>query len=71
MSLRSIVLTSVSIGLALAVAFTAYCIAGPRLKERRYVARHGHAYRAYQAEVPYMWPSWLPGLPRAGRRAVR
>lgn len=56
--------------LALAVAFTAYCIVGPRLKERRYVARHGNAYRAYQAEVPYMWPSWPPRLPRAERRSV-
>jgi protein-S-isoprenylcysteine O-methyltransferase Ste14 len=42
--------------LGLAVAFTAYCVAGPLLKESRYVAAHGDAFRAYQARVPYMLP---------------
>jgi len=40
--------------LVLAVIWTIYCVAGPRLKERRYVRRHGEAYRLYQSEVPYM-----------------
>ena len=42
--------------LALAVLWTAYCIAGPRFKERRYERRYGDAFRRYQAEVPYMAP---------------
>lgn len=42
--------------LVLALAWTAYCALGPRLKERRYLAWHGEAYRRYQAEVPYMAP---------------
>ena len=42
--------------LALALLWTAYCIVGPRLKERRYVRRHGEAFRHYQAAVPYMAP---------------
>ena len=42
--------------LALAVLWTAYCIAGPRFKERRYERRYGDAFRRYQADVPYMAP---------------
>jgi methanethiol S-methyltransferase len=46
--------------LALAVSFTAYCLAAPRLKERRFAARYGDRFTQYQADVPYM----LPRLPR-------
>lgn len=42
--------------LILATVWTAYCIAGPRLKERRYLRRHGDAFRRYQSAVPYMAP---------------
>ena len=42
--------------LALAAVWTAYCMIGPRLKERRYLAWHGEAFRRYQSEVPYMAP---------------
>jgi protein-S-isoprenylcysteine O-methyltransferase Ste14 len=47
--------------LALAILWTAYCVVGPRLKERRYARRHGEAFQRYQSEVPYM----LPRLRRA------
>lgn len=43
--------------LALAVAWTGYCVLGPLLKERRYVTWHGDAFRAYQARVPFLLPS--------------
>ncbi|MEL6264397.1 MAG: isoprenylcysteine carboxylmethyltransferase family protein [Pseudomonadota bacterium] len=46
--------------LALAVAYTAYCLFGPRLKERRFRARYGPRFEAYRARVPY----WLPRLAR-------
>lgn len=42
--------------LLLAAGWTAYCVIGPLLKERRYVARHGDAYRAYQSRVSYFLP---------------
>lgn len=42
--------------LTVALLWTAYCVVGPRLKERRYVRRHGEAFRRYQSEVPYMTP---------------
>ena len=42
--------------LALALLWTTYCVVGPRLKERRYVRRHGEAFQRYQAAVPYMAP---------------
>lgn len=47
--------------LCLALAFTAYCLLAPRLKERRFAARYGDRFRAYRARVPYM----LPGPARA------
>lgn len=42
--------------LLLASAWTAYCVIGPLLKERRYLARHGDEYRAYQRRVAYFLP---------------
>jgi protein-S-isoprenylcysteine O-methyltransferase Ste14 len=50
--------------LALALVWTAYCVVGPRLKERRYLARHGALYAAYQREVPYLIPSSASRLVR-------
>lgn len=47
-----------------AVALTGYCVAGPRLKERRFRARFGAAFAAYARRVPY----WLPWLPPATAR---
>lgn len=53
--------------LVLALAWTAYCVAAPRLKERRMVRRHGAGYLQYQRDVPYMLPR-----PRASAaRALR
>lgn len=40
----------------LALVWTIYCVAGPRHKERRYLARHGEAFGEYQRRVPYMLP---------------
>lgn len=42
--------------LALAVAWTAYCVVGPVLKERRYERLFGDAFRAYRARTPYFVP---------------
>jgi len=42
--------------LLLAMVWTAYCVVGPRHKERRYLARHGEAFGEYQRRVPYMLP---------------
>jgi protein-S-isoprenylcysteine O-methyltransferase Ste14 len=42
--------------LALAVAYTAYCLLAPRLKERRFAARYGARFAAYRARVPYVVP---------------
>lgn len=51
--------------LVLAVSFTAYCIFAPRLKERRFAARHGARFHQYQADVPYMLPRFPKGGPDA------
>ena len=45
--------------LTLAAAYTAYCLAAPRLKERRFARLFGAEWAAYRARTPY----WLP-LPR-------
>lgn len=42
--------------LALAIAYTAYCLLAPRLKERRFARRYGERFKAYQAKVPYVLP---------------
>lgn len=44
--------------LALAISYTAYCLAAPRLKERRFAARYGARFRRYRDQVPYV----VPGL---------
>ncbi len=49
--------------LAVALSLTAYCLAGPLLKEARFKARFGEAFVAYQARTPY----WLPVRLRAKR----
>lgn len=43
--------------LALAITLSTYCLAAPRLKERRFAKRYGDRFRAYQREVPYVVPS--------------
>lgn len=44
--------------LVLATVLTGYCLAAPRMKERRLLARHGGHFRRYRARVPYVipWP---------------
>ncbi|MEM9735971.1 MAG: isoprenylcysteine carboxylmethyltransferase family protein [Pseudomonadota bacterium] len=42
--------------LAIAVSYTAYCLAAPRLKERRFAARYGAQFERYRARVPYALP---------------
>lgn len=42
--------------LILAATLTAYCLAAPRLKERRFAARYGARFAAYRQDVPYMLP---------------
>ena len=46
--------------LVLAIAFTAYCLLAPRLKERRFAARYGARFARYRAEVPYALPRLTP-----------
>lgn len=42
--------------LFLATGWSLYCSFGPRLKEARYLARHGDEFRRYQQAVSY----WVP-----------
>lgn len=42
--------------LLLAVTFTAYCVAAPVLKERRFARRYGARFDDYRKAVPYMVP---------------
>ena len=43
--------------LVLALTLTIYCLAAPKLKERRFEARYGDRFRAYRREVPYALPA--------------
>ncbi len=54
--------------LALAMTLTAYCLAAPRLKERRFAARYGNRFRDYQRTVPYAVPTVSIGH-RHGKRS--
>jgi protein-S-isoprenylcysteine O-methyltransferase Ste14 len=49
--------------LALAMTLTAYCLAAPKLKERRFEKRYGDRFRAYKARVPYAVPAFVRGRP--------
>ncbi|MEM7710084.1 MAG: isoprenylcysteine carboxylmethyltransferase family protein [Pseudomonadota bacterium] len=42
--------------LALAIALTAYCLAAPMLKERRFARRYGDRFAQYKDDVPYAVP---------------
>lgn len=52
--------------LALALAWTAYCLLGPLLKERRYLRFYGTAFERYRRQVPY----WLPRLRPTHQRSA-
>ena len=43
--------------LVLAVLWTGYCVVGAALKERRFIRCFGEAFRTYQAQVPFWFPS--------------
>ncbi|MCR9147607.1 MAG: isoprenylcysteine carboxylmethyltransferase family protein [Rhodobacteraceae bacterium] len=47
--------------LFLAISYTAYCVAAPLLKERRFSAMFGDRFARYRRHVPYM-------IPRPGKR---
>jgi protein-S-isoprenylcysteine O-methyltransferase Ste14 len=49
----------------LAVAYTGYCLAAPKLKERRFAQMFGADWEAYRARVPY-WLPWPRPKGRAG-----
>ncbi|RMG17687.1 MAG: isoprenylcysteine carboxylmethyltransferase family protein [Planctomycetota bacterium] len=59
--------------LLLAGLWTGYCLAGPLLKERRYLERYGEAFRSYQERVPFMIPRLRAAVraPRALAEATR
>ena len=42
--------------LALAISWTAYCLAAPILKERRFATRYGDRFQSYKQSVPYALP---------------
>lgn len=42
--------------LVLALAFTAYCLLAPRLKERRFAQRYGATFDRYRERTPYVVP---------------
>jgi protein-S-isoprenylcysteine O-methyltransferase Ste14 len=44
--------------LALAATLTVYCLAAPKLKERRFKKRYGSRFLAYQRKVPYAVPAF-------------
>ena len=46
---------------ALALCYTAYCLAAPRMKERRFAARYGARFEDYRAAVPYVVPKHKGG----------
>lgn len=46
--------------LLLAIAYTAYCLFAPIMKERRFAERYGSRFQRYRASTPY----FLPRLPR-------
>ena len=46
--------------LAVALCLSAYCLAAPRLKERRFAARYGERFQRYRTSVPYALPDVLP-----------
>lgn len=47
--------------LVLALGLTAYCLAAPKLKERRFEARYGDRFRSYKEKVPYAVPVFGKG----------
>ncbi len=49
--------------LFLAISYTAYCLLAPRLKERRFRKIYGDRFRAYQAHVPYIIPTFKRNAP--------
>jgi protein-S-isoprenylcysteine O-methyltransferase Ste14 len=64
--------------LMLAIWFTAYCLLGPLLKEKRYARRYGQKFEAYKELTPYFFPRlrWLsptpgPAVAREGESAAQ
>lgn len=55
--------------LAIAVSYTCYCLAAPRLKERRFAERYGAHFGRYRAQVPYAIPRLGPAKVDRGERA--
>ncbi len=53
--------------LAVAVSLTAYCVAGPLLKESRFADIHGERFARYQARVPFWLPWPRPAAPSRDR----
>jgi protein-S-isoprenylcysteine O-methyltransferase Ste14 len=50
--------------LVIAAVWTAYCVLGARIKERRYLAAFGDEFRAYQRRVGFWWPAASTEPPR-------
>lgn len=55
--------------LLLAAGWTAYCIIGSAIKERRFVRCFGEAFRRYQQEVPFWIPAFRKRSPTAPESA--
>ncbi len=50
--------------LVLAVSWTAYCVIGAALKERRFLRCFGEAFRRYQQTVPFWFPKLSKSVPQ-------
>jgi protein-S-isoprenylcysteine O-methyltransferase Ste14 len=57
--------------LAVACTLTAYCLAAPLLKERRFATRYGSRFAAYKAAVPYALPTLRRRSTDAGSHTQR
>lgn len=57
--------------LAVALSFTAYCLAAPLLKERRFARLYGERFAAYCAQVPYVLPKLTRATPATRKSEIR
>ncbi len=50
--------------LILAIIWVTYCVAGPLLKERRYLKIYGAAYQLFRQRTPYLLPKLFSIIPK-------
>jgi methanethiol S-methyltransferase len=57
--------------LAVALSSTAYCLAAPLLKERRFARLYGERFAVYRAQVPYVLPRLIGARPATQKSETR